>query len=1205
MSRSFRLIIVGCVLLSAALLAQSDRGTLTGTVADPAGAGVPQARVVATEIGSGTEYPTVTTDTGNFTIPSLPAGNYQLSVIANGFRGYTQTGITIQVAQIATVSVALQMGSVQESVTVTSNASLLRSEDAEQSTTISRQQLNNLPINFAGTQAIRDPLAFVKLTPGANYNGVGEVRINGLPTATMKVLVEGQDATGAIVEDQDYSALHPSVDMMQEFTVQSSNFAPEFGQVGGGLFNFTARSGTNQLHGSGYEYFVNEFLNAGQPFTNNGNNQLIRPKNRQNDYGFTIGGPWYIPKLYDGRNKTFFFFGWERYSQNNASLGFLTMPTQAMRNGDFSQILTGRALGTDILGRPILENTIYDPHTAFTTANGQVVTNPYPRNLIPASQLNPVAVKIQSLFPASNLPGLVNNYEEPIPFPRTQTIPAIKVDQYMSEKWRLAFYWSQMSNDSFNSNDGLPDPITGRRVGKPYSDTYRLSSDYTVTPTLFLHAGIGYVLYLNLDQAPDAVGNYDAAGQLGLPNALTPGFPKIYIPSSNYGGLLNTGTVGVVPPFSVGSFGQNKYWSDKATATVSATWVHKNHTFKSGVDYKLDDYIIHANQNGTGLYNFSGAETALPYLQTTTVGGGQIGFPYASFLLGQVDGGQIGNPIINQYRRPNWATYVQDTWKITPKFTLTYGVRWEFTGTVHERYYRTSGFSPTTPNPSAGGLPGAMAYEGFGAGRCNCNFMPAYPYALGPRLGGAYQLNSKTVLRGGWGVVYGVATPFNYLGGNTNAVGVGFNVLQFSAPAFGTANTTLSNGFQYNPASVYTASLAPGIVPVAGSISNFPSPLWDPNGGRPSRINSWNISLQREITPNLLVEAAYVGNRGVWETSGDASNLELNNLNALSFQRIEAFGLNPSSAADRALLTSTFASGIPQQHGFQIPYKGFPLGATLAQALRPYPQFANVYTEFSPVGNSWYDALQAKMTERLSHGLQFLASFTWSKQLERGSDVNRGRGAPINDSLNYAVNKDISPEDQPFVTTISFTYQIPTPTLLGSSRFIRAALGGWQLGGIASIGSGFPIKSPTSTNNLSQLTFQSTFVNRVPGVSPFLINPNSHNFDPYTTAVLNPAAWVDPGPGNWGTAAAYYDDYRWRRVHDEEANLAKTFSYAERLSLQVRVEFFNVFNRTVLPMPSASNITLPQTLAVNGFGRINTGAVGSPRTGQIVARITF
>jgi hypothetical protein len=535
---------------------------------------------------------------------------------------------------------------------------------------------------------------------------------------------------------------------------------------------------------------------------------------------------------------------------------------------------------------------------------------------------------------------LVNNYSPLIFYPKIESVPAIKVDQVMSDKWRLSFYWSQLGESIISSNDGLPIPITARRDQPIYSDTYRLNSDYTITPTLYVHAGIGYIRDHNTDSSPEGVVSYDAAGQLGTKNALSTGFPRMNFATSSFGGFVNSFNGN-----GLGITNRNLYWTDKATATASATWVHGNHTYKAGAEYRMDNWINHGAQYEAGTYNFNANETALPYLGTTTVGGGQIGFPYASFLLGLVDSGSMGNEIINQYRRPYWGLYLQDTWKVTPRLTLDYGIRWDFTPTEHERYYRTSGFSPSVPNPSASGLLGGMAYEGFGPGRCNCNFMPSYPYAIGPRLGAAYQIDPKTVLRGGWGLTYGQANVFNYLGGNTNVVGVGFNLLTFSAPSFGTPNTTLSNGFHYDPASVYAASLNPGIVPVAGSISNSPSPWFDRNGGRPPRINNWNISLQREIAPNLVVEAAYVGNRGVWLVSGDASNFGLDNLNALTMQRMASFGLNVNSASDRSTLTSTFASGIPQQHGFQMPYSGFPTGATLAQALRPYPQFGSIYTE--------------------------------------------------------------------------------------------------------------------------------------------------------------------------------------------------------------------------------------------------------------------
>lgn len=1201
------LIILGSVLFCfcATVWAQSDRGTLTGTVTDPSGGVVPQAAVVAKESSTGIERRVTTTGTGDFTISSLPAGTYDLTVTANGFKEYVQTGITIQVAQTAALNVVMQVGTQTQTVTVNANAPLLRTEDAEQSTTVSRSFLNELPINYAANGALRDALAFSKLTPGVfsagSANFMGGMVVNGLQESSFKIIVEGQDATSGNVVDQFYGALRPSIDMMQEFTVEGSNFNAEYGQVSGGLFNFTARSGTNQLHGSAYEYWVNEVLNAAQPFTwNDATNSNTRTKNRQNDYGFTVGGPVYIPKLYDGRNKTFFFFNLEQYRQKNAGLVTLTVPTADMRDGNFSEILTGRQLGTDALGRPIMENAIYDPTTA-RVVNGQVVTDPFSGNIIPTGRLDAAAGKIQSFIPTANLSGLVANYRVPAPFPTTNTVPAFKIDQVISEKLRMSFYMSYFGSNTFYAEDGLPNPITTNRVGQPHSYTYRYNADYTATPTLYLHLGLGWLQERDLDSGLNATYN---PSQLGMPVVSSLGFPEINIAGSSYGGFSNGAS-----SYSMGTRAQSLYYSSKLTGNLGATWVHGKHTYKAGVEYKNDGWIMHQNQYAMGYYNFAGNETGLPYLATTTVSGaeatGQIGFPYASFLLGGVDGGTVSNTAINQFHHPYEALYVQDTWKVTPRFTLDYGLRWEHTSVLHERFYRTSGFDGTEANPSAGGLPGAMAYEGFGTGRCNCNWQKGYPYAFGPRLGGAYKLTPKTVLRGGWGLVYGGSTTTDYYGANTHAVGVGFNTINFNAPTFGTANTTLENGFNFTQAQLNSASLDPGIVPTAGSISDFPSPWWDPQGARPSRINTWNLSVQREITPRLVAEVAYVGNRGVWELSGDSSNLLLNQINAVSFQRLQSFGLNPASAADQTLLTSTFASGAPQAAGFQVPYAGFPTGYTLAQALRPYPQFGNIFSMFSPLGKSWYDALQSKLTTRFSHGLQMLTTFTWAKSFLEGGDY-RGRYVPINDSFSKANNKDLSPEDIPFMLSIAFTYQIPTPAALHSNRFTRGVFGGWQLGGIEGIQSGNPIQAPGSNNNLSNLTFESTNVDKVPGVSPYLINPNSH-FDPNTASVLNPAAWVDVPQGTWGTAAAFYNNYRSQRTHDEEANLQKTFKLGERVNFQVRLEFFNLFNRVSLAYWALQsyNIAVPQSVPVNGFGNTTGAYANAPRTGQLVGRITF
>jgi hypothetical protein len=360
---------------------------------------------------------------------------YDLMIEAPGFKKFTQQGITVEVAQTARIDIALQVGAATESVTVTADATLLKTESAEQSTTMDADRINALPLNFANTQtgAIRNPLAFVTVSPGAWYQPGSQdlIKVNGLPTTSFKIMLDGQDATNALTQTTT-NHNQPSVEAVEEFTLQTSNFAAEFGQVGGGLFNFTAKSGANQLHGSLYDYFVNEDLNAGNPFTNSGNGHLVRPNAKKNDFGGSVGGPVVIPKVYDGHDKTFFFVNVESYLDRKVISGqFITVPTVAMRTGDFSSILTGRNLGTDPLGRPILENAIYDPNTA-RSVNGQTVEDVFPGNIIPKSAIDPVAAKVQALIPLPTNSNLVNNFAQFAPNPRTQIITTGKADHSTS-----------------------------------------------------------------------------------------------------------------------------------------------------------------------------------------------------------------------------------------------------------------------------------------------------------------------------------------------------------------------------------------------------------------------------------------------------------------------------------------------------------------------------------------------------------------------------------------------------------------------------------------------------------------------------------------------------------------------------------------------------------------------------------------------------
>lgn len=388
----------------------------------------------------------------------------------------------------------------------------------------------------------------------------------------------------------------------------------------------------------------------------------------------------------------------------------------------------------------------------------------------------------------------------------------------------------------------------------------------------------------------------------------------------------------------------------------------------------------------------------------------------------------------------------------------------------------------------------------------------------------------------------------------------------------------------------------PGIRPDPGQIDS--PPYWiDGNGGRPPRILQWSIGVQRQITEGLMLETAYVRNRGVWEEADG-----LINLNAVTPQRIAAAGLDINSAADRTLLTSRLDSSIAQSRGFKAPYAGYPLSLTVAQTLRPFPQFGNMSVWWAPLGSNWYDALQTKVTRRYSHGLTLTGAFTWQKELVLGAE-----GGPINDVFNRPNQKTISASSQPFVFVTGFSYQVQP---WGFNKWMKAAIRDWTIGGSLRYASGMPIQVPAANNALSSLLFRSTFANRVPGQPLFTHDVNCHCFDPNTTFVLNPKAWTDPAAGQWGTSAAYYNDYRYARTPDESLAIGRMFRIRESIKLQLRAEFFNPFNRTYLNNPDSTNAAATQNVTagqvVSGFGRISTGSTSlPPRSGQVVARFQW
>jgi hypothetical protein len=1197
------------LLIAASMFAQGDRGTITGAIADPAGAVVAGAPVAARNVDTGAMYQAATTSTGNYTLAELPAGSYELSVTVPGFKKYVRQGLTVQVAQTLRIDVALEVGTSSESVTVNEAAPLLKTESGELSHNVGTDRMDNLPVlgigsTQAGSAGIRNPFAVTQMIPGTYWVPNSIVRVNGSPNNTQALRIEGLDASNSFTPGVPAQS-QPSVDSIEEFGIQTSNFAAEFGQVGGGFFNVTMKSGTNQFHGTVYDYFVNEVLNAGTPFTNDGHGNLIRPVQRRNDWGLTMGGPVWVPKVYNGHERTFFFFNFEQFRETqNINNTPLTIPTLAYRTGNFTQALTGRTLGTDPLGRPILENAIYDPSTQ-RTVNGAIIRDPFPGNTIPAKQMDPIALKVQSLIPQPTSSGLINNFLPSYPSRRVTQIPALKVDQILGSRNKASFYWSRTSTASqysptLGASDGLPLPITSAIGTFTTSSLYRLNFEHTFTPTLLLHFGAGFQDIFFNDNAP--VLDYDSTQQLGLKGATVARlFPSFQFPASQpQGGMKNMG------PAS----NRNLWWS-KPSANLSLTWVRSNHTYKAGAEMRIEAYPGTIYTSTNGIYQFAAAETGLPSTNGQNLNGGSVGFPYASFLMGLTDVVTISNPTTLRPVKSQGGAFAQDSWKVTRKFTLDYGLRYDYATYIKDDKGRWANFSPTALNPSTGNLPGAVIFEGSGPGRCNCQFAHNYALAFAPRLGAAYQITPKTVLRAGLGIVYAGTPDSNGATSSTTSVN------PIASTSFGQPIMTLQTGVPFTPSP--WPNLNPGQFPFPGALTP-PKVAVDQNGGRPARQYQWSFGVQREIFRNLVVEAAYVGNRGVWWGAPG-----LIDVNGISPQRLAAVGLDPNNAADRTLLASPVNSATAASRGFNhAPYAGFPVGSTVSQALRPFPQFTSITYLWAPDGKTWYDSMQLKATQRFSHGLTYTGAFTWQKELTVGAESNPNTGtignAAINDVFNRSQNKYISQYNKPFVFNLSANYTVPDLKVnhLKVNNVLSWVARDWTLGAFLQYSSGLPIESPFAQNSLNTLLLRNatspatgSFANRVPGLPLFKQDLNCHCFDPNKTFVLNPAAWTQPLAGQFGTAAAYFNDYRYQRRPVENLSVGRVFRIKERVNLSIRMEFTNVFNRTEMNNPTPTNAQATQTATAAGqttagFGYINNGTTFSPpRQGSIVARFQF
>jgi len=1224
--RNLRIFLMLCVCALAAF-GQTDRGTITGTVSDPAGAVVANAPIVVKNTQTGAVYQAATSDTGNYTLPQMPIGLYEITIAVSGFKKFVRQNVTVQATQTVRIDATLEVGSATESVTVNAETSLLKTESGDVSVNVTGDRLVNLgllPIGngFSSSHGVRNPMAVSTLAPGTYFDPNLNIRVNGAPSNTESVRVEGQDVTNGVVTFSQ-AQTQPSVEALQELAVQSSNYSAEFGQAGSGVFNYTVKSGTNNFHGSLFDYNSNEAYNASQAFSHN------RPKTRRDDMGGTLGGPVRIPKVYNGKDRTFFFFSYEIFREVGIiSNQTATVPTEAYRIGNFATALSGKPITNnpvDSSGQPAKDGQIFDPTLQSLDAQGRRIRQPFVNNLIPVTRFDPSAIKLLALIPHPEGPtaaNLANNFNRPYGTDRRTPIPALKLDHSLSAKAKVSYYWSTTETavqycTPLCGSDGLPDPITATRGTFIESHTQRVNFDYTLSPTVLLHLGAGYAHNDFKDKAPTT--NFDLQGVLGIAGApvgpdngarfpvfggdTVAGIRQAMVGANNQGGLSIMGPAA----------GQVRAVEIKPTFNASISWVKSNHTFKFGGEGRTDGFIDYTFSNTTGNFVINAEQTGNPYFSDAgvSISGGAVGFPLASLMLGRVTSYQLSPLSAFRGGRLYLGFFAQDTWKVTRKLTLDYGLRYDFSTYAKEQYVRVPGFSATTPNPTAGGHPGASIFEGDGPGRCGCNLSQNYGLALGPRFGLAYQFDPKTVFRGGIGVTY---AP--YTGGRiAGAPGANQTV---NAPGIGDPAMILSGGFTNVVNGVATPfrpvwpDIRPGLYPALGTITGAPT-VFDQNGGRPARQLQWSLGVQREISRDLAIDVSYVANRGVWWRSNTLTNLNVYSQDFLKSK----YNLDITNQADRAILSAQVGSVAAGRFQNQLPYPGFSPSNSVAQSLRPFPQFGNLQGA-GPLGDTWYDSLQAKATKRFSHGLDASYTFTWAKELQLGAD-NDGGGGQINDILNRDTNKQLSSFSRPLVSILAVNYTLPK---WGKNKWLRYAVADWNLASSLQYASGQPIQVPATaqaSSNLLGSFLRGTRAERIPGVPLFLADINCHCFDPAQTQVLNPAAWKDPTPGTFSSTAAYYDDYRYRRVPRESFSFGRTFRIKENVTFSARVEFTNAFNRvnihntnyvTAGYSTAISTISAPNGLKVNngGFGAIQTlptNAIIGERSGLLVGRFQF
>jgi hypothetical protein len=1286
------LVLLAMLVIPLLSLAQSTRGELAGNVADPSGAVIVGAQISAVGVDTGVKYQTVSTSSGSYRFPEIAIGRYNVTVTSTGFSASVSKGVLITINSTSALNVVLKPGAATETISVDASAPAVESESSELSGTISAQQIEDLPLSLAtGVGGLRSPEAFAFLVPGTtgpgasstglNANGVWMMKISGGQSYGAETLLDGASIQRS-ENGSSFDETSPSIEALQEFKVTTSTPSAEFGRTTGGFESFSTKSGTNNFHGTAFTIIKNAAFDANDWFRNGDLKYYAssetpatlkanygRQQDSKFDYGGTFGGPVRIPNpfnrnkdLYNGKDKSFFFFAWEQYRLHLGSSTTSTVPTDDEKNGDFSALLTlqGAASPTSYTnpctGDIIYQNQIFDPGTQ-RTVNGTPCRTPFAKNQVPLRSAAAKALMKGLPSPnqtaAVNTQGYYNNYVQSSVDPTQNTTYTIRADHDLSVKSKLFASYSSRDNWRTLGYANLPVPYNNAGYPQDFETHYaRAGWDYTFTSALLNHLNLGYDR-TNSKNFSWGIGSSNNLTADGAPNYYSTAFPIVNFYDDPYNS------------WGVGNNGDNV--DNGIRVNDSVNWQKGRHNFKFGVDWTHQQYSV--IQDSIPTINFIRWETMAAPGGAGTAAGNAL----ASLELGAVD--WSSQTVYNH--NPRWnshyvAAFFEDDIKLTPSLTINVGLRYDIDAPRHEAENDTSNFSFTATD-SVTGLPGALE---FGKTCTHCNggaWADTWKKDWGPRVGFSYMLpgsNGKTVLRGGGGILYGPLQYDDFGGsmtqGYTQSRSWGANGWAGAennfTPAFqldsGYAPWTASYFAPNTDGSQLSSGIPGDFLAVAGEVIQ-------PKDGRPAMISEWSLQIQDEIAPDLIFTLGYTGQTGQNLRSGFLSNANNGSSNYFSY------GDHLNNWADDVPEggSHTFT---PQGSSVPVtvtaPYSTFT--GTVGQALRPYPQYDYIAGDccLENKGHSSYEAMEASLNRRFRQGFNLQVSYTWSKNENDADSSNEWQYSSYRtqgqNSTDTRAEKAVSLQNLPQQLSLSYLYQLPFGkgrTWLNHNELLDRVVGGWEIGGIQRYESGQPTDFGCASGPGSMYQNCFRFTRGQAGASGLASSaykknkngPNFFNQQSWFKQAYRPAKqYSDTDPGVSLTDAAFVDmnsegygtfsggTTQWIRplsadcaagadlcsyapfvfgtgisrvteevtgpiLKSEDFSILKTFGITEKVKFIFKAEAIDAFNRHRFAMPDvAPGDYCTSTSGCTGFG-IPTSVDYGPRNVQFSGRVTF